>query len=67
MSNLPHGVTDLLESSSVLLSLLPATAAVVGAIILGQVPTAVEACGIALVVVASSLRSHSEPESVVET
>jgi inner membrane transporter RhtA len=45
---------------ALLLSLLPATAAVIGAIILGQVPTAVEACGIALVVVASSLRSHEE-------
>jgi inner membrane transporter RhtA len=47
---------------ALLLSLLPATAAVIGAIVLGQVPTAVEACGIALVVVASSLRSHAEPE-----
>jgi inner membrane transporter RhtA len=47
---------------ALLLSLLPATAAVVGAIILGQVPTAVEACGIALVVVASNLRSHGEAD-----
>ena len=45
---------------ALLLSLLPATAAVVGAIILGQVPSVVEACGIALIVVASSLRSHAE-------
>src|SRR3954452_5552795 len=45
---------------ALMLALLPATAAVVGAIILGQVPGPVEACGIALVVVASSLRSHAE-------
>ena len=48
---------------ALLLSLLPATAAVVGAIVLGQIPTLLEATGIALVVAASSLRSHSEPES----
>ena len=45
---------------ALLLSLLPATAAVVGAIILGQVPSPVEAAGILLVVAASSLRSHTE-------
>jgi len=44
---------------ALLLSLLPATAAVVGAVILGQVPGAVEAAGILLVVAASSLRSHA--------
>jgi inner membrane transporter RhtA len=43
---------------ALLLALLPATAAIVGAIILGQVPGLVEAAGIALVVVASLLRSH---------
>lgn len=43
---------------ALLLALLPATATVVGALILGQVPTPVEAAGIALVVVASLLRSH---------
>jgi inner membrane transporter RhtA len=43
---------------ALLLSLLPATAAVVGAVVLGQVPSALEAAGIALVVVASSLRTH---------
>src|SRR4051812_47740248 len=48
---------------ALLLSLLPATAAVVGAIVLGQIPTLLEATGIALVVAASSLRSHTEPES----
>jgi inner membrane transporter RhtA len=45
---------------ALLLALLPATAAVVGAIILGQVPSGIEAVGIALVVAAASLRSHAE-------
>ncbi|MDP9400965.1 MAG: EamA family transporter [Actinomycetota bacterium] len=44
---------------ALLLSLLPATAAIVGAIVLGQVPGLLEAGGIALVVAASSLRSHA--------
>ena len=44
---------------ALLLSLLPATAAVVGAIILGQIPSVAEVIGIALVVAASSLRSHA--------
>jgi len=48
---------------ALLLSLLPATAAVIGAIVLGQIPTLLEAAGIALVVAASSLRSHTEPDS----
>jgi inner membrane transporter RhtA len=43
---------------ALLLSLLPATAAVVGAIVLGQIPGVVEAAGIALVVAAASVRSH---------
>lgn len=45
---------------ALLLALLPATAAVVGAIVLGQVPSLVEAAGIALVVAAASLRTHAE-------
>ena len=45
---------------ALLLALLPATAAVIGAIVLGQVPGLVEAAGIALVVVAASLRTHAE-------
>ncbi len=44
---------------ALLLSLLPATAAVVGALALGQVPQPAEVVGIALVVVASGLRSHT--------
>lgn len=44
---------------ALLLSLLPATAAVIGAVILGQVPTPAEGMGIALVVAASGLRSHA--------
>jgi inner membrane transporter RhtA len=44
---------------ALLLALLPATAAIVGAAVLGQVPGIVEAGGIALVVAAASLRSHA--------
>ena len=47
---------------ALLLSLLPATAAIVGAIVLGQIPTPTEAVGIALVVLASGLRSHEAQE-----
>jgi inner membrane transporter RhtA len=43
---------------ALLLALLPATAAVVGAVVLGQLPGPVEVAGIALVVAASTLRSH---------
>ena len=46
---------------ALLLSLLPATAAVMGAVILGQVPSVPEVAGIALVVTASNLRSHTDP------
>jgi inner membrane transporter RhtA len=45
---------------ALLLALLPATAALVGAIVLGQVPGVLEAVGIALVVAAASLRTHAE-------
>jgi len=48
---------------ALLLALLPATAAVVGAVVLGQVPGLVEAGGIALVVAAASLRTHAEPSA----
>jgi inner membrane transporter RhtA len=44
---------------ALLLSLLPATAAIVGAVVLGQVPSPAEGFGIALVVAASRLRSHT--------
>jgi inner membrane transporter RhtA len=44
---------------ALLLALLPATATVVGAAVLGQVPGLLEAAGIALVVGAASLRSHA--------
>ena len=43
------------ERFALLLALLPATAAVVGAIVLGQVPTLVETTGIGLVVLAALL------------
>jgi inner membrane transporter RhtA len=45
---------------ALLLALLPATAAIVGAIILGQVPTALEAAGILLVVAAAGLETHQD-------
>lgn len=43
---------------ALLLALLPATAAIVGAIVLGQVPGVGEVAGIALVVAAAGLRTH---------
>lgn len=43
---------------ALLLALLPATAAVVGAVILGQLPSWAEAAGIALVVASASVRTH---------
>jgi inner membrane transporter RhtA len=43
---------------ALLLALLPATAAVVGAVILGQVPGVLETVGILLVVAAAGLRTH---------
>jgi inner membrane transporter RhtA len=43
---------------ALLLALLPATAAVVGAVILGQIPGLLEAAGILLVVTAAGLRTH---------
>jgi inner membrane transporter RhtA len=45
---------------ALLLALLPATATVVGALVLGQVPGRLEGAGIALVVIAASLRSHAD-------
>jgi len=45
---------------ALLLALMPATAAIIGAIVLGQVPGLVEAGGIALIVVAASLRTHAD-------
>jgi inner membrane transporter RhtA len=45
---------------ALLLALLPATAAIVGAVILGQIPGLLEAAGIALIVAAASLRTHAD-------
>jgi inner membrane transporter RhtA len=47
---------------SLMVSLLPATATVIGLLVLAQVPTALEVAGVALVVVAMTLRR--EPETV---
>lgn len=43
---------------ALLLSILPATAAIVGAVVLGQLPRGAEVIGIGLVVAASAARSH---------
>ena len=43
---------------ALLLSILPATAAIVGAVVLGQLPGPFELIGIGLVVAASAIRSH---------
>ncbi len=43
---------------ALLLALLPATAAIVGAVVLGQIPGVLEAVGILLVVAAAGLETH---------
>jgi inner membrane transporter RhtA len=45
---------------ALLLALLPATAAVIGGLVLHQVPRPAEIVGIALVVLATGLRTHAE-------
>ena len=47
---------------SLMVSLLPATATVIGLLVLAQVPTAVELAGVALVVAAMALRRETESE-----
>ena len=44
---------------SLMVSLLPATATVIGLVVLTQVPTPVEAAGVALVVLAMAVRRRS--------
>jgi inner membrane transporter RhtA len=46
---------------ALLLSLLPATATLVGLVVLGQVPSLLEVVGIALVVIAAASESHTGP------
>jgi inner membrane transporter RhtA len=46
-----------------MVALLPATAVVVGVVVLAQIPRAIELAGVALVVVAVAL--HRERKSVV--
>jgi inner membrane transporter RhtA len=53
MARLPRAVFALMTS------LLPATATVIGVVVLGQVPTAAEAAGVALVVAGVALRGAS--------
>jgi inner membrane transporter RhtA len=47
---------------ALMVALLPATATVIGIAVLGQVPTAIEAAGVALVVAGVAL--HREPATV---
>jgi inner membrane transporter RhtA len=49
---------------ALMVSLLPATATVIGIVVLGQVPTAVEAAGVALVVAGVAI--HREPREAAE-
>src|SRR3954470_13036274 len=49
---------------ALMVSLLPATATVIGIVVLGQVPTALEAAGVALVVAGVAI--HREPREAVE-
>jgi inner membrane transporter RhtA len=51
---------------ALLLALLPATASVVGLVLLAQVPRQVEALGILAVVAAVSLRSREPDEAAAE-
>jgi inner membrane transporter RhtA len=66
-SVLPYALDQLLlrrmarGTYAVLLSLLPATATVLGFLLLGQVPKALELVGIALVVAAVAVRAPEEP------
>jgi len=46
---------------ALLVSLLPATATVIGIVVLGQVPTAAEAAGVALVVGGVAVHRHVQP------
>jgi inner membrane transporter RhtA len=46
---------------ALMVSLLPATAAVIGVIVLGQVPTAAEVAGVSLVVAGVGLHRAPEP------
>jgi inner membrane transporter RhtA len=52
---------------ALLLALLPATAAVVGVVVLRQIPTPLEVTGITLVVIALLLSARESPEPPVET
>jgi inner membrane transporter RhtA len=66
-SALPYALDQLLlrrlarGTYAVLLSLLPATATLLGFLLLGQVPTGLELVGIALVVAAVAVRAPEEP------
>jgi inner membrane transporter RhtA len=48
---------------SLMVSLLPATATVIGLIVLAQVPSPVEAAGVALVVLAVAIRREPAAEA----
>ena len=48
---------------ALMVSLLPATATVIGVVVLAQLPTAAEAAGVGLVVVGVALNEDSAPET----
>ena len=53
-------------SFALMLSLLPATATVIAAVVLGQIPTARETIGIALVMVALAIHKPAQPLPATE-
>ena len=52
---------------ALLLALLPVTAALIGVVVLRQIPTPLEVTGIALVVIALLLSARESPETRAET
>ena len=51
---------------ALLLALLPATATLIGVVVLSQIPTLLEATGIALVIIALVLSARDAPQSESE-
>jgi hypothetical protein len=52
---------------ALLISLLPASATVIGLLVLGQVPTAAEVAGVTLVVIGVALRREPAPPAIIRT
>jgi inner membrane transporter RhtA len=55
------------ETFALMLTLLPASATVVGLVVLGQVPTAQDLAGVALVVAAVALHKEPNPTAAETT